>query len=630
LAAVDEDEKSRERPRAREDRRRSAAIESCESRKKESDPKNLFRPSTALSSVDQEEERRASRPSCLHMAMTMQASRCTTLRRNAPSRSAKAEVSGLPVQRAARRHRECQFVFGGAGRFRLGRGSAATVVAAAAATSASTGDTLDLDLPPRLSLSIGEPCFSVSLTYDALDGPLDGASRVVARVGVAAWQWTQDVELAVREEKERGGDPGDGDGSGGEGEKKNPKQLWSGFVSVPASRLPAPGHLDLQAAFFAPRGAFSGDSEERWDNAGGLNWGERSFFFGVFFGFLRRRRLTFPFISQKPPGVAADVAPVSANSQQQPRPPGIARAPPPAESARAAASLLLRLDALAARRESALPPGSAPLLRVLARAGDGPLLSAYERCRSWTDDAAVASELARAGAIREGPERVFRSCLFHFILFSKGGGTNLTRFSFTPTPPPPTTHTHKYTYKMCTHKMKQPASDSRILHTETTAEAEEQEGATDRSASSTSRPRRRPLPRSAASPTSSLPWRARTSRGARTSSWCCPSTTAGTTGRCRSCASSGGSRFPGEAAAAERATRRGGGGEGSRLRSGARSARGCPPTSSSPSSPSLPPPLSRRRSGAGPPTAPQTTPSASCSSPSPRSSFCSGRGGRPT
>ena len=103
-------------------------------------------------------------------------------------------------------------------------------------------------------------------------------------------------------------------------------------------------------------------------------------------------------------GVAADVAPVSGNNseQQQNRLPGLARAPPPAESARAAASLLLRLDALAASRNNnvLLPPGSAPLLRALARAGDGPLLSAYERCRSWTDDAAVASELARAAGLR--------------------------------------------------------------------------------------------------------------------------------------------------------------------------------------------------------------------------------------
>lgn len=41
LAAVDEDEKSRERPRAREDRR-SAAIESCESRKRRATSKTFF------------------------------------------------------------------------------------------------------------------------------------------------------------------------------------------------------------------------------------------------------------------------------------------------------------------------------------------------------------------------------------------------------------------------------------------------------------------------------------------------------------------------------------------------------------------------------------------------------------
>lgn len=129
--------------------------------------------------------------------------------------------------------------------------------------------------PPRLSLSIGEPCFSVSLTYDAAGGPLDGASRVVARVGVAAWQWTQDVELAfVRNANEEGkNETKDDDGHEVVEKTKQQQQLLSGFLSVPASRLPAPGHLDLQAAFFAPRVAFSNNSEERWDNAGGLNWG---------------------------------------------------------------------------------------------------------------------------------------------------------------------------------------------------------------------------------------------------------------------------------------------------------------------------------------------------------------------
>ena len=220
------------------------------------------------------EERRAPPFPRLHMAWSVQASRSTTLRRDVPLRSAKVEASyGLPVQRAARRRRDCQFA-------RTLSSAPGTAVAAATSTA---GDRLDLDLPPRLSLSIGEPCFSVSLTYDAAGGPLDGASRVVARVGVAAWQWTQDVELvaaaaaaaAAREGEEEGERGGPGAGIAEAAEKKSPEQLWQGFISVPASRLPAPGHLDLQAAFFAPRGAFSGDSEERWDNAGGLNWGER-------------------------------------------------------------------------------------------------------------------------------------------------------------------------------------------------------------------------------------------------------------------------------------------------------------------------------------------------------------------
>ena len=362
---------------------------------------------------------------CPPMAWTMQASRCRTISRDFMPRSAKVEASGTPVQRAAPRRHASQFVAVSRRRFRRRRTSVA-VEAEAAATSSTSGDTLDLDLPPRLSLSIGEPCFSVSLTYDAAGGPLDGASRVVARVGVAAWQWTRDVELArereeEEEEEERIGETGGEGGSGGNGgseAKESPKQQrWSGFVSVPASRLPAPGHLDLQAAFFAPRGAFSDGSEERWDNAGGTNWGAEVFLFYVFFFFFcfEEKQKTHVSLSLSPSlykkkkkknfkGVAADVAPVSGNNseQQQNRLPGLARAPPPAESARAAASLLLRLDALAASRNNnvLLPPGSAPLLRALARAGDGPLLSAYERCRSWTDDAAVASELARAAGLR--------------------------------------------------------------------------------------------------------------------------------------------------------------------------------------------------------------------------------------
>ena len=230
---------------------------------------------------------------CPPMAWTMQASRCRTISRDFMPRSAKVEASGTPVQRAAPRRHASQFVAVSRRRFRRRRTSVA-VEAEAAATSSTSGDTLDLDLPPRVSLSIGEPCFSVSLTYDAAGGPLDGASRVVARVGVAAWQWTRDVELArereeEEEEEERIGETGGEGGSGGNGgseAKESPKQQrWSGFVSVPASRLPAPGHLDLQAAFFAPRGAFSDGSEERWDNAGGTNWGAEVFLFYVFFFF---------------------------------------------------------------------------------------------------------------------------------------------------------------------------------------------------------------------------------------------------------------------------------------------------------------------------------------------------------
>ena len=107
------------------------------------------------------------------MAWTLQASRCLTLPRDISSRWAKFEVSKAQIQCAARRRHVC--------RFDAARCRRQSTAAASTSTSASPGggDTLDLDLPPRLSLSIGEPCFSVSLTYDAAGGPLDGASRVV-------------------------------------------------------------------------------------------------------------------------------------------------------------------------------------------------------------------------------------------------------------------------------------------------------------------------------------------------------------------------------------------------------------------------------------------------------------------
>jgi hypothetical protein len=234
------------------------------------------------------------------MGFALQASRCLRIPRDGSALPARVEVPRSLIKRAARRRSD--------GRF--GRRQSAAAATTSTASGGGGGDTLDLDLPPRLSLSISEPCFSVSLTYDAGGGPLDGSSRVVARVGVAAWQWTQDVEL-VRS----GGGSGLGGKDGKEGgdaaaekpdSEKPPttqkQQLWAGFVSVPASRLPAPGHLDLQAAFFAPRGAFGPESEERWDNAGGLNWGEGggerfSYFFVFLFVFLfspSTLKLTFP------------------------------------------------------------------------------------------------------------------------------------------------------------------------------------------------------------------------------------------------------------------------------------------------------------------------------------------------
>ena len=93
-----------------------------------------------------------------------------------------------------------------------------------------------------MSVTVAEPSFAVSITYNAAGGRLAGADAVRARVGHSGWQNPTDVAL------ERGDD-----------------DTWTGLFHVPASRLPTAGHASLQAAFV---GRF-GNSEERWDNADG-------------------------------------------------------------------------------------------------------------------------------------------------------------------------------------------------------------------------------------------------------------------------------------------------------------------------------------------------------------------------
>ena len=526
---------------------------------------------------------------CPPMAWTMQASRCRTISRDFMPRSAKVEASGTPVQRAAPRRHASQFVAVSRRRFRRRRTSVA-VEAEAAATSSTSGDTLDLDLPPRLSLSIGEPCFSVSLTYDAAGGPLDGASRVVARVGVAAWQWTRDVELArereeEEEEEERIGETGGEGGSGGNGgseAKESPKQQrWSGFVSVPASRLPAPGHLDLQAAFFAPRGAFSDGSEERWDNAGGTNWGAEVFLFYVFFFFFAsRKNKKLTFLSLSPPR--------STKKKKK----KTSKASPP--TSRRSAETTPSSSKIASRASPARRPRRSPR---------GPPRACSCASTPWLLPATTTSSSPRARPRCSAlwPGRGTALCCRR----TSGAGRGRT----TPRWPLSSRGRRASGFRILRARVL-------LLRAETTT--------TGRSTSCTWLPRQRPLRKWEGSRTWSALFPGPTSPAGRTSSWCCPSTTAGTTGRCRSCASSGGSLFPGVVAAAEMGQRN----EASRRRSGARSARGSRHTSSSPSSRSLLTPLpSRRPSGAGRPTEPPTTPSASSSSPSPRSSFCCGQGG---
>ena len=188
----------------------------------------------------------------------------------------------------------------------------------------------------------------MQVRYDAAGGPCAGSDAVFLHAGHSGWQDTVDVALkrVVVE--------------GGEAlatiSTPPPPQLpdiWEGALSVPVSRLAAPGHLEIQAAFRAVRPGCGG---EAWDAAeGGRNY---------------------------------SLALVSS-------PAGLAPAPTRRESRALVASLLTRLDALAA--SGALPAPAASLLRTLAWQGDGPLL------RTAPDDIIAAALGGRCGLVPARP-----------------------------------------------------------------------------------------------------------------------------------------------------------------------------------------------------------------------------------
>ena len=138
--------------------------------------------------------------------------------------------------------------------------------------------------------------------------------------------------------------------------------VWEGALSIPVSRLAAPGHLEIQAAFRATRPGPGGGGSEAWDAAeGGRNY---------------------------------SLTVVSS-------PEGLAPAPTRRESRALVASLLTRLDALASA--GALPPPAAALLRTLAWQGDGPLLRTYERVRAAPDEVAAPALGGRCGLVAARP-----------------------------------------------------------------------------------------------------------------------------------------------------------------------------------------------------------------------------------
>ena len=194
----------------------------------------------------------------------------------------------------------------------------------------------------------------IQVRYDATGGPCAGSDAVTLHAGHSGWRDTVDVALTRVVEVDKAVD-------GASSTPPPPSDLWEGALSIPVSRLAAPGHLEVQAAFRATRRDSDGGGEA-WDAAeGGRNY---------------------------------SLTVVSA-------PGGLAPAPTRRESRALVASLLTRLDALAA--SGALPLPAASLLRTLAWQGDGPLLRTYERVRSSPDATAATALGARCGLVAARP-----------------------------------------------------------------------------------------------------------------------------------------------------------------------------------------------------------------------------------
>ncbi|KAG1680584.1 hypothetical protein FOA52_015032 [Chlamydomonas sp. UWO 241] len=99
-----------------------------------------------------------------------------------------------------------------------------------------------------VSLSLEQPAYHVSVSYNAAGRVLERADRVWAHLGHSGWTHTVDVEMT------REGDDG---------------QAWVASCDVPCGQLQAFDHLELQMAF---KGVGPGKGE-LWDNNGGSNWG---------------------------------------------------------------------------------------------------------------------------------------------------------------------------------------------------------------------------------------------------------------------------------------------------------------------------------------------------------------------
>lgn len=249
--------------------------------------------------------------------------------------------------------------------------------------AASSDPPLHIACGNALTVDVREPMFDIAVRYDAAGGPLAGSAAVTARCGHSGWQDAVEVALTQASNETPDSD-----------ETRASDDVWVGSISIKVSRLPSPARLELQAAF---AGA-SPSGDVRWDNNAGADY-----------------------------AIAVDVA----------RGVGLAAAPARRARAAAAASLLVRLDALAASR--ALPPEAVALLRTLAWQGDGALLAAFDAARGG-DDASLAAALgARCGvAARPGLHVVHvasEAAPFAKVCAGQERGVRAARPAAAPPPP---------------------------------------------------------------------------------------------------------------------------------------------------------------------------------------------------